>query len=371
MSNYFNHHQRPVSDAFFAELGEGYLFIETSEMPQERKNMGWEMKEYPAYVVPNSVFCANKEHYQSLIDKADVVIIGSAPMFLVKRRMKHNRLIFVYSERPLKKGFEFWKYPYRFLRWRMCGYSRRCVNLLGASAYAAGDFEKFFLFRDRSFRWGYFPETYRYDSIERLISAKTQNSIIWVARFLKLKHPEIAVELGKRLKRDGYNFRIDMIGSGFLQDDIAELVKNEGLENEIHLLGTMTPEEVRQYMEKSQIHIFTSDRKEGWGAVLNEAMNSGCVSVANRTIGSVPYLIDHGQNGFMYSGFEELYEQVKYLLDHKEICMAMGKAAYSTIVDEWNAENAARRFLKLADNLTMGVGNDASYENGVCGKVKR
>ena len=34
-------------------------------------------------------------------------------------------------------------------------------------------------------------------------------------------------------------------------------------------------------MEKCHIHIFTSNHLEGWGAVVNEAMNSGCCEVAN------------------------------------------------------------------------------------------
>ena len=48
-------------------------------------------------------------------------------------------------------------------------------------------------------------------------------------------------------------------------------------------------------MEKSHIHLFTSNHLEGWGAVVNEAMNSGCAVVANREAGAVPYLIEHGK----------------------------------------------------------------------------
>lgn len=370
LSNYFNHHQQPISDAFFAQLGSGYHFIETEEMEQERKGMGWGMEKIPSYVITSRAFQENQSDIETLIEQADAVIIGSAPMSLVKRRVNQNRLTFVYSEHPLKKGFEFWKYPYRFFRLRLLGYSRRCVCLLGASAYAARDYAKFFLFRNRSFQWGYFPETYRYDSVDHLISAKTENSMIWVARLLEWKHPELAVELGKRLKQDGYSFQMDMIGSGCLQEKIARMVKRAGLENEIRLLDTMTPAEVRKHMEKARIHIFTSDRKEGWGAVLNEAMNSGCVPVADRNIGSAPCLIEQGKNGFLYSGFEELYEHVKYLLDHRGICMEMGKAAYRKIAIEWNAENAASRFLALSAGLLAGNGDDSAADNGVCSKVQ-
>ena len=40
--------------------------------------------------------------------------------------------------------------------------------------------------------------------------------------------------------------------------------------------------------------------QEGWGAVLNEAMNSGCACIASHAIGSAGFLIEHGENGFVY-----------------------------------------------------------------------
>lgn len=366
LSNYFNHHQQPVSDAFFAQLGIGYHFIETSEMSDERKRMGWGIKDYPPYVVTCSTFDNNKEYYKDLIKQADVVIIGAAPISLVRPRLRNNKLTFVYAERPLKKGFEIWKYPYRFLRWRLRGYSKRCVYLLGASAYAAQDFGRFFLFRGRSFAWGYFPPTYRYDSVDKLLETKSKNSIIWVARFLELKHPEMAVELGKRLKQDGYSFHIDMIGNGCMQNDIAEMIQRENLETEIHLLGSMLPEDVRAYMEKAEIHIFTSDRNEGWGAVLNESMNSGCVPVADINIGSAPFLIKDGKNGLVYSDFDEFYDKVKYLLDRPEKRKRLGLEAYRTITENWNAETAAERLLELSEHILNGEQKNMYYPAGVC-----
>ena len=62
----------------------------------------------------------------------------------------------------------------------------------------------------------------------------------------------------------------------------------------------MSPEKVRSVMEKSHIFVFTSSHLEGWGAVVNEAMNSGCAVVANVQAGAVPYLIEQGVNGIAY-----------------------------------------------------------------------
>ena len=39
-SNYFNHHQKFLSDAFYKRLGEKYSFLETEPMEADRANGG-------------------------------------------------------------------------------------------------------------------------------------------------------------------------------------------------------------------------------------------------------------------------------------------------------------------------------------------
>lgn len=368
LSNYFNHHQKPFSDAMFALLGERYHFIETSYMPDEQQQLGWGGIAYPGYVIrPEQAFSPET---QTLIDSADVVIIGSAPNRLVWKRIWAGKLTFRYSERPLKEGLQLWKYPYRFLKWHLLNPPGKSVYMLCASAYTASDYAKFGLFRNRCFKWGYFPKAYRYEDLTHLIGNKKPHSLVWVARYIDWKHPEIAVELAKRLKRDGYHFTVSMIGNGPMLNQITASVVRAELENEVHILGAMTPEEVRTHMESGQIHIFTSDRNEGWGAVLNESMNSGCVPVANRAIGSAPYLIEDGKNGFLYDTMDELYEKVRFLLDHQEKRTQMAHAAYRTITDEWNAENAANQFVDLTLQFLEGNKKPILRYEGIGGKTK-
>ena len=370
VSNFFNHHQKPFSDAMYARLGGNYLFIETGVMTQERKNMGWGLSELPSYVVPRDMLQANLQRYAQLIEEADAVIIGSAPNALVQKRIKANKLVFRYSERPLKKGLELWKYPYRLLKWHRMNPRGKRIYMLCASAYTASDYAKFGLFRNRCFKWGYFPKTEHYSDISALIDHKQENTLVWVARYIDWKHPEIAVEIGRRLKTDGYRFVLNMIGNGEMLDQIKDRVHQEGLDDVIKIRGAMTPEEVRGYMEQARIHIFTSDRQEGWGAVLNESMNSACVPVANREIGSAPFLIEDGENGYTYRTVDELYQKVRYLLDHPEERNRMAQNAYRTITEEWNAEVAAERLSNLCEAMKKGKMEWYTSEQGVCSQYR-
>lgn len=370
ISNYFTHHQSEVSASLAGHTDIEYRFIETEPMEEERKNMGWELSGYPSYVVDNSFFEANKALCQAWIDGADVVIIGSAPFDLVNNRIKSGKLTFIYSERIYKKGYKAYKLPIHFFRFTKRGLRNKNVYLLCASAYTAADYSKTFTFLNKAYKWGYFPKVNRYDDIDRLIEGKHTASILWVARLIDWKHPEVAIEVAKRLKREGYDFELSLIGNGILEDDLKQKINDFGLTEYVHLLGSMTPEEVRQYMEQSEIFLFTSDRREGWGAVLNEAMNSACAVVASHAIGSVPFLIDDGKNGLVYKDgdVDDIYRKTKWLLDHSAERKEMGKCAYATVLNEWNAENAADRLISLSRALLSGENSPDLFDGGVCSK---
>jgi glycosyltransferase involved in cell wall biosynthesis len=205
-----------------------------------------------------------------------------------------------------------------------------------------------------------------------LIVKKQKASIIWVARLIDWKHPEICVEVAKRLKLDGYNFNLNMIGTGELEKDIQQLIEKEKLVDCVKMLGSMKPDQVREHMEKSQIFMFTSDRGEGWGAVLNESMNSACAVVASHAIGSVPFLIDDAKNGYIYKDgdVDDLYKKIKLLLDNDAVRDKISKNAYYTMISEWNAENAVNKLLSLVEHILTGEKDSKLFTEGVCSKAK-
>ena len=113
------------------------------------------------------------------------------------------------------------------------------------------------------------------------------------------------------------------------------------------------------------MHVFTSNYLEGWGAVVNESMNSGCTVVANVQVGAVPYLIQHKGNGMVYpdDSYEGMKAAVQFLLTHPNECRQMGFSAYQTIQSQWNAKEAATRLLSFLKQLKAGE-DFAPYEEG-------
>jgi len=372
LSNYFNHHQKPFSDAMYRMLGNGYKFIATARMDDERQNMGWKMEYYPEYVC-EAIETSEIQSVQTLIDEADVVIIGTAPDMFVDKRIQNNKLVFRYSERIMKQGYEYWKIPVRTIK--SCYRNKWYKNtyMLCASAYAARDYGKLLAYINRTYKWGYFPELKKYDDVNELILNKQPSSILWVARLIDWKHPEVAIDIAKKLKAEGYVFTLNIIGNGPLENKIKTLIEENGLSDCVHMLGAMKPEQVRNYMEQSEIFMFTSDRSEGWGAVLNESMNSACAVVANHIIGAVPFLIEDEKNGLIYQDKDkiELYTKIKWLLEHSNERRIIARNAYNTIANDWNADVATSRFLTLANELVFGNVYPTIYQVGVCSKAKK
>lgn len=370
VSNYFNHHQKPFCDEIYKRLGSDFKFISTTVMREERKKLGYAQGSVPDYVLLSYESDQQKKMAVSLINDADVVISGSAPNEILLDRIRFDKLLIRYSERPFKRKISSLKRMYHAFSFRKRDLNKKNIYMLCSGAYTANDYASVGMYKNRMYKWGYFPEVKEYD-IDALFSKKKTDTIMWCGRFIDWKHPDDAVMLAKKLKDAGYAFCLNLIGTGAMEEELHRLVENNGLTDCVHFLGSMPPEKVRTHMEEAGIYLFTSDRQEGWGAVLNESMNSGCAVVASHAIGSVPFLIRDGENGAVYpSGdIDKLFEKVKYFLDHPEEQAKAGLTAYKDMTCIWNAETAAERILQLAERLLSGEEYPDIYDAGPCSKA--
>ena len=363
LSNYFNHHQAPLCDALHTLTGGKFCFVETASMPREQRELGYPRLER-AYLLS---WENERGRVLEEVGNADVVIAGEAPQRLVRRRLLTGKLTFRYSERPLREGLEVWKILPRLLRWHWWNPLWADLYLLSTGAYTAGDYAKFGLFRGKSFRWGYFPEVKKQNR-ETLFSQKEPTQILWCGRLLELKHPELALEAAARLYREGYRLMLTFLGSGEQEHLLKDRVKQENMEHCVRFPGAVPQEKVAEYMEKAGIFLFTSDKREGWGAVLNEAMACGCAVAASLGPGSVPYLIKDGENGLVYpeNNVEALTKKLRFLLENPEKQAVFGEKAMETVGSLWSPEEAARRLIRLSEALLRGENGRNLYAEGPC-----
>ncbi len=355
----------------YALLGEGFTFVQEEDRGDTFVSKGARvsLSDYP-FVKKGY---EEREVCLSLIGEADAAIIGFASDDWMIKRLKNGKLTFRYLERLYRDGLG-WR---RYLRARIGTYLHHGrfqsypLYMLCASGYNAGDCARFRHYKEKTFKWGYFPLMRTYDP-STLMAQKTTEpvDILWAGRLLFFKRPLDGVAVIERLAKEGYSFRFHVVGSGEEEENSRKQVKDASLEKCVRFYGEKSTAEVRDLMEKAAIFLFTSDYREGWGAVLNEAMNSGCAVVASVAAGAVPFLIQDGVNGFVYpSGDRDaLYHHIKTLLENPKQRYDMGLAAYNTITSEWNGENAAKRLLELVRYLTVGEGDIPP--SGPCSRAK-
>lgn len=372
VSNYFNHHQAPFAQEMDRMTDHRFVFIETTAMESERKSMGWGQNDNPVYVRRSYTDRASLQQCRQLILEADVVIWGSCPFSLIKPRLKQKKLTFAYSERLFKEGGRGCLYWGRAIKhcMKLHGYQKNHY-LLCASAYAAGDYHQLGLFRESSFKWGYFPEAVPCQP-DTLFAQKQENqkpSILWVGRLIDWKHPEAPVLIARKLREAGYEFELKIIGNGSMEAWLRELIAQEGVSDCVKMLGAMPPDQVRRYMHSANIFLTTSDQNEGWGAVVNESMNSGCAVVASSAIGSAPFLIEDGKNGALYEcgDYDAAYRRIVQLLDHPALQEEYGKNALHTILNEWNPQTAAQRLCTLAASIENK--ENTPFSEGICSRA--
>ena len=369
ISNYINHHQLPFSDAMNRILGkENYKFIETEPIETERLQLGWKNSDRD-YVIRTYISDKENEKAHRYVDEADVVICGhvtSEPWIL--KRLQENKITFIYSERIYKLGQ--WRAVsprgYKVIRKQFAQYQQYPAYILAASAYLPCDLGIFHLYKDRIFKWGYFPQFVEQKNVSDSRDPNGKLSIIWVGRFIDWKRPQLAIIAANHLKRENVDFHVSMIGTGPLMENIQSMIEESGLSNDVSIEGKMPPEQVREKMKNADIFLSTSDYKEGWGAVINEAMNSGCAVIASHAMGAVPYLLHNKQNGLIFKSEDtsSMLQCFDFLIKNRGLIKKYGDEAYRTIRETWNADIAASRLLELVHKIQNG--NTDYAKDGPC-----
>lgn len=214
VSNYMNHHVKPLCDELYAALGEDFCFVQTDEMTKERKALGWGGDALPRYV---KKYTLEKEACDTIVLESDIAIIGwsSLPFEIMERRFSNGKPAFRLSERIYKEGR--WKrFSPRGLKAKEKehgSFRNLPVYLLCVGAYVAGDFDLIHCYPDKMYRWGYFTEVTDCDFRQWRDTSEVR--LLWAGRLMDLKHPEFALRAASVLKEKGISFQLDIVGDGY------------------------------------------------------------------------------------------------------------------------------------------------------------
>ncbi|MCD1024639.1 glycosyltransferase [Enterococcus sp. SMC-9] len=367
VSNYFNHHIKPIADHFYQLFGNQFIFVETVQAMKIENLKGAQNDDFENIPYLYSIYKCNKkyisvENLYNLVAECDLAIQGDAKDIFFKQRFEKNKLTFRISEHILKGNkFDFLRIVKYFLR--NIKIRNKEVYLLCASSHVSSDMKKCFSFKNKMYKWGYFPEIIKNN--KNLVNGRVEK-ILWVGRMIEWKHPEIIITTGEIIRDLNYNCCITAIGDGPRLQYIKDEVIRRKLDSIVTFKSSLTNIEVQNEMKDSDVLIFSSDIGEGWGAVLNEGMANGCVVIANSDAGSTNYLVKNEINGFVYNNSQESFiDALKNLFTLSEVDIENIKyLAYSTIYKEWSGSVAVERLIKVVDNMKFGDSENNVYNEG-------
>lgn len=371
--NYLNHHQVCIADALYGLLGEDFVFVTTLPRDERELKGGLDYSSRPYCILAAE---SPDKHLKALeyARIADVCVFGACSQkYAVERaKQKDCGLAFECGERWLKRGWLNVLSPVLLKWWLnyMRYYRKKPFFKLCSSAFTKVDDEKLGCYINRHYKWGYFTKTnISVNNKDFEVEKQRKIRLMWCARFLKLKHPEVAIKMAKEIKGKGYRFILDFYGSGEEENRMKDLVKKDNLNDVISFHGNRPNEEILKAMQNHDVFLFTSNRLEGWGAVVNEAMANGCVVISADCIGSTAYLIKDGYNGFGYrdKDVSSLTEKVEWLINHPKELELMGRNARNTLDNVWSPQTAAKNLLLLIDAIYKR--EEPCWIEGPCSKA--
>lgn len=176
---------------------------------------------------------------------------------------------------------------------------------------------------------------------------------------LKLSQDKIyLISVGRVVKRKGFDYLIKslmfldkfvellIVGDGTERNSLVQLARKMKLQDRVHFLGEISEVEKFQYLINSNIYVLSS-LHEGFGIVLQEAMQVGLPIVSTNYGGQVDMIVD-GSNGILVEPGDEkaLAAAVMQILKKPSLLDLMTSNNLEAL-SEYKTENIINRYLEL------------------------
>lgn len=173
----------------------------------------------------------------------------------------------------------------------------------------------------------------------------SRDGVLYVGGLTAVKNVDVLIG-ALALARDRQVMPTTIVGEGPLRSHLEQLVRALGLESTVSFLGSVGRREVAERMRSSRLLVLPSAR-EGWGAVVAEALACGTPVVASR-VGGIPEILEDPSGGaFVEPGSREQLSQAMidaYKRHWNPVAVASSSKAPSS-------RESARRVAELYESL--------------------
>jgi glycosyltransferase involved in cell wall biosynthesis len=119
----------------------------------------------------------------------------------------------------------------------------------------------------------------------------------------RLEHLKGADLLLRALGRLGHAaWYLDVVGDGSQRQALTRLAEDLGIAGKVRFLGAMARDRALGVIARSDLLVLPSRRKDGWGAVVNEALHFGVPVICTDSCGAADLLVDPVRGEVVPSG---------------------------------------------------------------------
>lgn len=199
-----------------------------------------------------------------------------------------------------------------------------------------------------------------YLNIERVpfLTEKATNPdcirIFFTGRLVYYKGVDVLI---KAFRKVNYNCELFIAGTGVLERELKEKVREYNISDRVHFLGFLPEEQLKQAYADCDIFILPSvERSEAFGIVQLEAMIYGKPVINTRLPSGVPYVSIHGKTGLTVQpkNYRQLAEAIELLCRNKNIRKQLGESARERVMTKFNEETIIKRLYRiLSDEVNL------------------
>ena len=140
-------------------------------------------------------------------------------------------------------------------------------------------------------------------------------NLVSTGRFTKQKAFERLIRIVGRLKQDGYNVFLSILGDGALREEYEKLINELGLKEDIRLLGYR--DNPYKYVKNADLFVCSS-LHEGFSTAVTESLIVGTPVITTMCSGMEEMLGKNGEYGMITKNSEDsLYEGLCKLLNNE------------------------------------------------------
>jgi glycosyltransferase involved in cell wall biosynthesis len=181
--------------------------------------------------------------------------------------------------------------------------------------------------------------------------------VAFVGRLVTEKGVDDLIRAVARVRADLSHVTLVVAGTGQDRNDLEELTRTVGIDDQVTFTGWIQPEEVATYMAAADIFVGPSKQsasgwREGLGLVFLEAMAAGTPVVATRS-GGIPDIVRHEETGLLVdeNSPEQIADAIIRLHNDRELSERLVAAGSALVDKSYTRRASASGFAALFDSV--------------------